>query len=96
MEAANWFHFSVSGPEIEVMVGTIDIYRLSLELKRLKGDIASGKMVKAVKITPDVTHRFMLSQRGFLMLRAKVLEITDLLQKMGSLPTELPKSGEMP
>lgn len=69
-ESANWFHFTVSGPEFEMLVGTLSLHELHL--------IRTG--VKKPKVRPDISHRFFLSLRGFIVLKRQVDELTAKLE----------------
>ena len=64
-EGANFFHFTVVGPEIQLLVGSINLLRF-LEAKQ------SGEPTNLV---PEFTHRFLLSPMGFAQLKAQIDQI---------------------
>lgn len=54
-EAANFFHLTVVGPEIQLLVGSVNLLRFH-EAKD-KGEMTL--------VTPEISHRFLLSTLGF-------------------------------
>ncbi len=75
-EAANFFHFTISGPEVEMLVGFID-------LQRMAATLAAAQSGQAKPVHPEWTHRIFLSVRGFLTLKAQVDEMTRRLSEQG-------------
>lgn len=75
-EGANYFNFTVVGPDVQLLVGYID-FRV----------IHEGRLSKeGVAAVPMISHRFLVSQTGFQHLRAQMDEITtkyDALMKQG-------------
>src|SRR5579871_6750050 len=70
----NWFHFSMSNTDIQMLVGYVDPLRASeFAQARAAGAKSSDKL------SPDVSQRLTMSLSGFLYLRAQVNE---LFQKM--------------
>jgi|ERR1039458_4583253 hypothetical protein len=78
-EPANFFHFMVSGPEISMLVGMIDINVIA-SMKQAAGRAGA---VQQQRITPNVTHRFFLTARGLLILQQNVNDIVRQLEDMG-------------
>ncbi len=64
-EGANFFHFTVAGDEVQLLVGSVNLLRLH-EAKSLGENL---------KIVPDITHRFLLSSIGFSALKAQMDQI---------------------
>ena len=64
---ANFFHFTVAGDEVQLLVGSVNLLRLH-EAKSLG---------KTLKIVPDITHRFLLSSIGFSALKAQIDQIAE-------------------
>ena len=62
---ANFFHFTVVGEEVQLLVGTINLIRLHE---------AKGK-TESTMVVPDITHRFLLSPLGWASLYNQVQEI---------------------
>ncbi len=71
-EGANFFHFSVVGNEVHMLVGTLNFLRLLEARQRLDSN-------ESTVIVPDITHRFLLSPQGFEGLRLQIGEITPLV-----------------
>jgi hypothetical protein len=65
-QPANFFNISYSGPEISLMVGMMDLHAIAL---------AVGAKQGPVKVRPEITHRFFLSPRGLVLLKAMVDEM---------------------
>lgn len=65
-EGANFFHFTVVGADIQMLVGAINLLQLH--------DAKNRGVVDAL-ITPQITHRFTLSAFGFVQLKAQIDEI---------------------
>lgn len=83
VEPVNFFHFSVSGPEIEMRMGMIDIFAMGTIANKAKEMSKRGQMAAPAKLTVDITHRIFLSPRGFLHLHHKVNEMAGLMQDLG-------------
>ncbi len=64
-EGANFFHFTVVGEEVQLLVGSINLLRIHE---------AKGK-TEPTTVVPEITHRFLLSPLGFKSLRTQLLEI---------------------
>lgn len=71
--AANFFQFTFSGPEIQMLAGLLDIRKM-VELGTKGG---GGK----IRVQPEITHRIFMSPRGFMILRQQVNEIFDKMQE---------------
>lgn len=67
-EAANYFQFAVSGPEIEFIVGFLDVNRL------VNAGLASAAGSPQT-LGVEVSHRFLLTYRGLQLLRKQLDEI---------------------
>lgn len=76
-EAANWFHFSLSNLDLQMLVGYIDPRDAFIAEKAVR----SGKGPEAV--TPLVGHRFVMSLSGFARLKAQVTEIEQRMRSAG-------------
>jgi len=63
--AANFFHFTVVGPEIQFLVGTVNLLKFHDAKEREDGP----------SIYPDISHRFMMSSFGFAQLKQQIDEI---------------------
>lgn len=79
-EGANYFHFSWRGTEVQMLVGYID------PLKTLP--VASGGLLpvpptKGTQISPEITHRILLSVSGFATLKAQVDQIAASMKSSG-------------
>lgn len=72
-DGANFFHFTVVGSEIQLLVGTINLLRF-LEAKQ------SGEPTNLV---PEITHRFLLSPLGFAQLKSQIEQITPSVPSAG-------------
>ena len=81
-EAANYFHLTVVGPEVQLLVGSVNLIEFH--------EAATSDSVKMV--IPEISHRFLLSTLGFAQLKARVDEIA---QKVPALP-EGTHLGAMP
>ncbi len=81
--AANYFHFSQGGFDIQMSVGQIDITRLASTPPTAGG---------AVKIEATVTHRFMMSLGTFVHMRNLMDELARNMAKQGiKLPEPFPQ-----
>jgi hypothetical protein len=69
-EGANFFHFTVINGEVQFLVGMINLLRFH----------EAAQAEPGTSITPDITHRFLLSPMGFQNLKRQLDEIA------GSLP----------
>jgi len=65
---ANFFHFTVVGPEIQMLVGSVNL----LEIHQAK--TSGGE----IKVTPKISHRFSLSALGFNQLKAQLAELGEI------------------
>jgi hypothetical protein len=54
-EGINFFHFTTVGPEVQMLVGTINL--LAIHEAKQSGE--------TLGTTPQITHRFLLSALGF-------------------------------
>lgn len=70
-EGANFFHFTVVGGEVQLLVGSINLLRLH-EAKRNQ---------ETATIVPQITHRFLLSPLGFAQLKSSLEEIAKAMGK---------------
>ena len=70
-EGANFFHFTVIGEEVQLLVGTINLIRLHEAKERGETGV----------IVPDITHRFLLSPLGFASLKTNLEEIAKSVPK---------------
>ncbi len=79
-EGANFVNFSFSGPEVEMMVGYVDLHRLALSAPN------TGR------IEAEITHRFFMSLRGFIMMKSQIDTIWKSMQEKGVIqdPDEKP------
>jgi hypothetical protein len=75
LEVANMFHFAASGPEIVFSVGLVEINTVATAIER-------GE--KALRIRPDISHRFFLSLRGFQILKSQVDQMASKLVEIGT------------
>lgn len=80
-EGANFFHFTTLGPEVQLLVGTVNLLRLH-EAKTTDDPSA---------VVPEITHRFLLSPIGFAALKQqmatieqKVSPVPGIVSEMGS------------
>jgi len=78
MQPANFFHFSISGPEIEMRMGVVDIFAFGSFANKARESLARGEVVTPGKISVDITHRIFLSPQGFQTLQEKVNEMAGL------------------
>lgn len=67
-EGVNYFHFTASGPDVQMLVGYIDL--------RSVADAKEGEGV----LIPAIQHRFVLTQVGFAHLRSQLAEIVRIHQ----------------
>jgi hypothetical protein len=74
-EGANYFHVTTSGPDVQLLVGYVDL--LKLHHARTGGAKS--------RIEPEITHRFYLSVTAFFMLKRQLEEIEAILRKQGAL-----------
>jgi hypothetical protein len=72
-EAANFFHLTFSGPDVQMFVGYVDLYEVHLRAEQIR----QGRKPSALH--PEITHRLALGLRGFLALKQQV---DDLFGKM--------------
>lgn len=70
-EGINFCHFTVVGPEVQMLVGCVNLIQLHDAKKR------GGPST----ITPQITHRFSMSTMGFAQLRAALNEIAGSVQE---------------
>ena len=70
---ANFFHFTVAGPEIHLLVGCVSFQQLA-------DRHASGKQGT---VSPEITHRFLMSALGFAHLKAQIDEIAGSVTTTG-------------
>jgi hypothetical protein len=70
-EAANFFYFSFSGPEVQLLIGFIDLN----DLLREAGIVGTPDRAP---IKPEITHRILMSPRGFAAFRQ---QMNDIAQK---------------
>ena len=79
-EGANYFHLSTRGPEVQLLVGYIDLFEVHQAAAKLqRGTLAST----APRVTASVSHRFLLSFVGLVRLRDQIDEIVTLLRNQG-------------
>lgn len=69
-EAANFFHLSFSGPDVQLLVGYYDPQSVALQ------DVSRGSK-EELEVEAEITHRFALSGRGLHVLRSQVNAIAD-------------------
>ena len=72
--AANWFNFSFQGPEVQMMIGYVDLHDLVMT--------GAPGGPKRARVDAEVLHRVMLSSKGFAMLRQQIQEIGMQFDKM--------------
>lgn len=85
-EAANYFVFSHSGGvDVQMMLGYIDLFNVALMSKATAGG-------EVGEVLPEITHRFSMSIRSLLALKAQVDEILSLIRQSGDIefPAEPP------
>ena len=75
--AANYFSFTFSVPEIQMLVGYVDLTDLVVTPGQSK-----------VTVTPMISHRLALSLRGFLFLKKQIDEIWEKMDQAGLLRRE--------
>lgn len=80
-EGANFFHFTVLGPEVQMLVGTVNL--LQLHEAKQTGSQHS--------IVPEITHRFLLSPVGFTALRAQIAAVEKAVPDIASIVAEAKK-----
>lgn len=71
-EAANWFHFTGTEGEVQMLVGYVD----TLQAHMSATAISRGEDPKP--IAPTLTHRIVLSDKGFERLRDAVNEMSKI------------------
>jgi hypothetical protein len=64
-QGANYFHFTTLGEEVQMLVGTVNLLRVH--------EATQGE--EDAVVSPDITHRFLLSPLGFAHLKAQVDQI---------------------
>lgn len=85
-EGANFFHFTVAGDEVQLLVGSVNLLRLH-EAKALG---------ETLKIVPDITHRFLLSPMGFSTLKKQMEQIaTSVSPSSVGVTVEKTKTGKV-
>lgn len=79
-EGVNYFDFSFLGPEVQLLAGYMDLKSLA---------IASQSADDEVNVlSPEITHRLVMSIRGFLHLRAQIDGILGKMVEGGILDEE--------
>lgn len=78
--AVNFFNFTVSGPEVQMLAGFLDLRKL------IPGAAKNGR------VQVEVSDRMFMSMQGFLTLRASVLDLERQLRKQG---IEIPNVEEI-
>lgn len=87
-EGVNYFQLSVSGPEVQLLAGYLDL--------KMVADVLAGHADdEEVEITGQISHRLFLSVRALLQLKAQVDEIMTKVQPE-ILKQVLPPSGVHP
>ncbi len=76
-EGANFFQFTHVQNEAQMLVGYIDLHRLAREAGDLT-DVADDEELD-IELTPEITHRFLLSTNGLVMLKERLDEIFSVL-----------------
>jgi hypothetical protein len=64
----------MSGPEVEMLVGLLDLNHIVDVQARSKG--------RPIQLRPEVTHRFMMSIRGFAVLKQQIEEISRRVEEL--------------
>lgn len=72
---ANYFRLTHSGGEVQMLVGTVDLERLS------QASLAAVAGNEQQSISPDISHRFLLSALGFDQLHQVVTELYESMKK---------------
>jgi hypothetical protein len=70
-QGANFFHFTTVGSEVQMLVGSVNLLRVH----------EAGRGGESPTITPDITHRFLLSPLGFAQLKKQIDEISKHVQQ---------------
>lgn len=70
-EAANFFNFTLAGPEVEMLIGVVDLRQLVF-----------GPDNIPESVEPEITHRFFMSTRGLEFLKAQVDDIYGKYQEI--------------
>jgi hypothetical protein len=65
-EGANYFHFTIANGEVQLLVGTVNLLQLHE---------AQESDSETVAVSPEITHRFLMSTRAFQHLQDQVAEI---------------------
>lgn len=69
--AANWFQFSFVGPDVQMLIGYVDLH--SIHVARDKA---------GAEVTPVVLHRLSLGSIGWGVLREQVKELDAQFEAM--------------
>lgn len=71
-EGANFFHCSVSGGEIQLLVGYTDPELVNA---------MAGESVKGSRtFHPEISHRFLVTPRGFELLKEQIVAADEAMQ----------------
>ena len=74
--AANFFHFSHHGGDVEMLVGYIDLYNLATQVEKARSKAGKNLIV----LRPELSSRIQISVRTFLLLRGQVEQMFQKLQ----------------
>ena len=72
---ANFFHFTIMGGEIQLLVGSVNLLQLREAAKEGKGAL----------VVPDITHRFTLSTLGFEQLRTQIEAVSPRVKRVAGI-----------
>lgn len=74
-EGANYFHFTVLGPEVQMLVGTVNLLHLH-----------EAKLTDSREtLEAEITHRFLLSPLGFQALKSQMDMIAASVQPVAGI-----------
>lgn len=73
--AANYVSMAFSGPEIQMILGYLDLHQFAEAVQK------ASKHGSRVTVSATPTHRVMLSQRGFALLRQQVDQVSKQLDQ---------------
>lgn len=84
---ANFFHFVSAGEEVHMLVGTVSLLRVH------ENESPGRSPDRLPIVTPEITHRFLLSPLGFANLIRQIDEIRDAVNVSRSKSAPIQPNG---
>ena len=73
-EAANFFQFSWGGPDVQMLIGYLDM---------VPRPVGLGTSDQVVSVEPLITHRLFMSIQGFALLKGQLDELAGFMKAAG-------------